>query len=149
MGGGKGLAKVLCAMGRISLGTGWDGSVVHPFRGMKEAARVPGSQVMDLVLHSLQVWQGLALGTALPWAVGRRSCSPWQQHRQPGFHQVLLSSCWEVPAWALEGRAGTAAPEGGECVAPLLLHHSAATSPGAEGRRMYVLTFLEQGLQVL
>lgn len=42
--GGKGLTNVLSAMGHIPLGIGWDGSVVHPLRGMKEAAGVPGSR---------------------------------------------------------------------------------------------------------
>lgn len=48
-------------------------------------------------------------GRGWPWAqpcprlgTGGRAASPWQQHREPHFPQVLLCSCWEVPARALQ-----------------------------------------------
>lgn len=107
--------------------------------GSQEEARVLGSQVNDFVLCSLLVGRAAGPGRspALARGCGEEVMQPplLLQHCPTAyralvcawetvFHQVPICSCLEMPALALQGQAGPAAPGGGEHVAPLLLQRS-------------------------
>lgn len=126
----------------VCLGT--DGSVVHPFKGMKQGLldhrRSPGCWAhKSLTLFCGPCQHGWAAGCghspALSTGSGEEVVQPppLLQHCpaacralvcawEPGFHQVLVCSC--LPALALQGQAGPAAAGGGEHVARLLLQRS-------------------------
>lgn len=107
-----------------------------PFRGREEAARVPGSQAMDLVLLSC------GCGRGWPWALpcpargaGACAASPWQQHTEPGFHPVLLGAASQGSAGG-QGQQLLREESAGTSPAPAQPGPALPPPPGAEGRRV-------------
>lgn len=93
--------------------------------------------------------QGAMALVLLSWWPGRGW--PWAQEVVQPPPGSSTGSQASIGSWALQGRAGTAAPEGGECMAPPLLQHSLSQRCHLllKGEGTSILTFLEQGLQAL